>query len=116
MDYWGGGGQRVCWPPLQYYWGAGPGPPWPLLFVRLCNSYDYDQTVRDFNSLTDSLISASECAEDLVTVNPLYNDIRYNSKIRYNINSVCTKISRSCIFSLAVPCYSLGKIYVLDIC
>ena len=27
------------------------------------------------------------------TVNPLYNDIRYNSKIRYNVNSVCTKIS-----------------------
>ena len=23
------------------------------------------------------------------TVNPLYNDICYNSEIRYNINSVC---------------------------
>ena len=32
------------------------------------------------------------------TVNPLYNDIHYNSKIRYNVNSVCTKISGSCIF------------------
>ena len=26
-------------------------------------------------------------------VNPLYNDICYNSKIRYNGNLVCTKIS-----------------------
>ena len=25
----GGGGQRVCWPPLSNYWG-GPGPPPPL--------------------------------------------------------------------------------------
>ena len=40
---------------------------------------------------------------------PLYYDIRYNSKIRYNVNSVCTKISGSCILSLVVPCYSLGK-------
>ena len=45
----------------------------------------------------------------LDTVNPLYNDIRYNSKIRYNVNLVCTKISGSCIFSLIFPCYSSGK-------
>ena len=31
------------------------------------------------------------------TVNPLYNGIRYNSKIRYNVNSVCTKINGSYI-------------------
>ena len=45
------------------------------------------------------------------TLNPLYNDIRYtsNSKIRYNVNSVWTKISGSGIFSLTVPCYSFGK-------
>ena len=43
------------------------------------------------------------------TGNPLYNDIRYNSKIRYNVNSICTNISVSCSFSLNVPCYSLGK-------
>ena len=42
------------------------------------------------------------------TVNPLYNDIRYNSKTRSNVNLVCTKISGSCIFSLTDPCYSLG--------
>ena len=30
------------------------------------------------------------------TVNSLYNDIRYNSKIRYNVNLICTKISGSC--------------------
>ena len=43
------------------------------------------------------------------TVNPLYNDIRYNSKIRYDVNSVFTKISGSYIFSLTFPCYSSGK-------
>ena len=32
-------------------------------------------------------------------MDPLYNGIRYNSKIRYNVNSVCTKISGSCIWS-----------------
>ena len=51
------------------------------------------------------------------TVNPFYNDIRYNNKIRYNVNSVCTKISGSCIFSLTVLCYSLGNIrfgYLLE--
>ena len=42
-------------------------------------------------------------------LNPLYNDIRYNSKIRYNINLVCTKISGLHIFSLIFPCYSSGK-------
>ena len=30
---------------------------------------------------------------ELSTVNTLYNDIRCNSKIRYNVNLVCTKIS-----------------------
>ena len=32
------------------------------------------------------------------TVNPLYNDIRYNSKIRYNVSSVCTKKSADRVF------------------
>ena len=32
-------------------------------------------------------------------MNPLYNNILYNSKIRYNVYLVCTKISGSCIFS-----------------
>ena len=45
----------------------------------------------------------------LYTVDPLYNDIRNNSKILYNGSSVCTKISGSCICSLTVPCYFLGK-------
>ena len=43
------------------------------------------------------------------TVNPLYNDIHHNSRICYNVNLVCTKISGSCIFSLTVSRYSLGK-------
>ena len=43
------------------------------------------------------------------TVNPLYNDIRHNSTIHYNANSVRTKTNESRIFSLTVPCYSLGK-------
>ena len=42
------------------------------------------------------------------TVNPLYNDIRYNSKIRYNVNLVCTK-SADRVSLLIFPCYSSGK-------
>ena len=56
------------------------------------------------------------CFLFLDTVSPLYNDIRYNSKIRYDVNSVCTKISGSCIFSLTVPRYFLGKHMFFDIC
>ena len=52
---------------------------------------------------------------DIANENPLYNDIRYNSKIRYNVNLVWTKISGSCIFSLTFPCYSSEK-HVLCIC
>ena len=51
------------------------------------------------------------------TVNPLYNDIRYNSKIRYNVNLVRTKMSGSCIFSLLFPCYSSERqrfVYLLE--
>ena len=44
-----------------------------------------------------------------ITVSSLYSDISYNSKIRYNVNLVCTKISGSCTFSLTIKCYSLGK-------
>ena len=43
-------------------------------------------------------------------VNPLYNDIRYNSKICYNVNLFYKKKnSGSCIFSLIFPCYPSGK-------
>ena len=51
------------------------------------------------------------------TVSPLYNSIRYKSKLRYNVSSVCTKISGSCNFSLVFQCYSLGKhtfVYLLE--
>ena len=41
--------------------------------------------------------------------NPFYNDTRYNSNIRYSVNLICTKTNGSCIFSLTVLCYSLGK-------
>ena len=36
-------------------------------------------------------------------MNPLYNDIRYNSKIRYNVNLIFTKISGLCIFVIDNP-------------
>ena len=36
------------------------------------------------------------------TVNPLYNDIRYNSKIRYNVNLVAQKSAGRVFFH----CYS----------
>ena len=37
------------------------------------------------------------------TVNPLYNDIHYNSKIRYNVNLVCTKNQRMVYFFNDIP-------------
>ena len=51
--------------------------------------------------------TSSQSIYDVGTVNPLYNDIRYNSKIRYNV--VCTKNYESCIFSLIFPFYSSGR-------
>ena len=33
MDYWGGGGQRVCWPPSQII-GGGPTPMNITLFLE----------------------------------------------------------------------------------
>ena len=40
MDYWGGGGQRVCWPPLSNYGGGGlpPHPPLPTPMRHDSNS------------------------------------------------------------------------------
>ena len=50
-----------------------------------------------------------------ITVNPLFNDIRYNSKIRYNVNLVCTK-SADRIFFIDIPVLFFMKTYVLCIC
>ena len=38
MDYWwgeGGGGQRVCWPPLKLLGGPGPPLPTPMTLLVL---------------------------------------------------------------------------------
>ena len=56
-----------------------------------------------------AIFQVSYYTEINATVNPLHNDIGYNSKIRYNINLTCTRFGISCIFSLTVPCYCLGK-------
>ena len=39
----------------------------PLAGTNIYKPSFFPQTIRDWNSLTDSLISASECAEDSVT-------------------------------------------------
>ena len=39
----------------------------PFAGTDIYKSSFFPQTIRDWNSLTDSLISASECAEDSVT-------------------------------------------------
>ena len=46
----------------------------------------------------------------IYTVNPLYNDIRYNNKIHYNVYSVCTYIF------VDSPMLFFRETYVLDIC
>ena len=38
------------------------------------------------------------------TVNPLYNSIHYNGKIRNNVNPICTKINRLWVFFIDSPC------------
>ena len=53
------------------------------------------------------------------TVNLLYNDIRYNSKIRYNVNLVCTKKSADrAFFFIDIPMLHVifMKMYVLCVC
>ena len=67
-----------------------------LAFSQVILSYSYHPC------LISQLLSRN-------TVNPLYNGIRYNSKIRNKVNSICIKISGLCTFSLTVQCYSLGK-------
>ena len=52
---------------------------------------------------------------DLFTVNPLYNDIHYNSKICYNVNPICTKNQWIMYFFIDIPMLFFGKTYVLDI-
>ena len=50
-------------------------------------------------------------------VNPFYNNIRYNSKLCYNVNLVCTKINGSCFFFIDIPILFFRKIcfvYLLE--
>ena len=49
-------------------------------------------------------------------VNPLYKDIRYNSKIHYNVNSVCIKNQRFVHFFIDIPILFFRKTYILCIC
>ena len=49
------------------------------------------------------------------TVNPLYNDIRYNSKIRYNVNFCQHKHQRIVYIFIDRPMLFFRKTYVLDI-
>ena len=68
-----------------------------------------------------SLCRKSQCIlftlvefSDTSTVNPLSNDIRYNSKARYNVNLVCAKIS--VYFFIGIPILFFRKAHVLCIC
>ena len=51
---------------MAYQESSLPGISNPLAGTDIYKSSFFPQTVRDWNSLTDSLISASECAEDSV--------------------------------------------------
>ena len=58
MDYWVGGGQRVCWPPpskLLGGGGGGAGSPGPL-FLRLCDLRVFSSA---FNKLRNTEASSS---------------------------------------------------------
>ena len=45
-----------------------------------------------------AIFQVSYCTEINDTVNPLHNDIGYNSQIHYNINLTCTKLGILRIF------------------
>ena len=75
----------------------------------------YGGVTANLGELSEAISDAGFGAILAGTVNPFYTDIRYNSKIRYNVNLVCTKISGSCIFSLIFSFNSSGK-HVLCIC
>ena len=47
--------------------------------------------------------------QNIYTVNHIYNDIRYNSKIRYNVNLVCS-VDR--VFFIDIPMLFFQKTYV----
>ena len=49
-------------------------------------------------------------------MNPLYNDTFYNIKIRYNINSIFTKISGFVYFFIDSSMLLFRKAYDLDSC
>ena len=87
---------------------------YPDVEEQICNAMgslyidcQAEANVAEFNFRSENF--CPPCKYDTCTVNHLYNDIPYNSKICYNVNLICTKISRLCLFSLPVPCYSLRK-------
>ena len=54
----------------------------------------------------------------LYTMSPLYSDIRYNRKNRYNVNPIGTKINGSCIFfqkqSHVILWENISFVYLLE--
>ena len=62
-----------------------------------------------------ALCALPDARHETRIVNPLYNNIRCNSKIRYDVYSVCSKISGSCIFFIDSPIIFFRKTYVFVI-
>ena len=63
----------------------------------------------DFLFVSDAVFRVGKSLRLKDTLNPLYKDILYNREIRFNVNLVGTKISRSCIFLFTFPCYFSGE-------
>ena len=84
-----------------------------IWLVFLCIRYgEYGLGCRPVSS---RLIAARLRASfNIITVNPLHNDIPYNSKIRYNVKLVCKKNQRIVYFFIDIPILFLRK--VLCIC
>ena len=81
------------------------------------NRWSFSCPTLKTSSKVVSVLTKQEAEWEAGTVNPLYKDIRYNSKIRYNVNLFCTKIRGPCIFSLIFPCFLLGNmrfVYLLE--
>ena len=75
---------------------------------KICRAHSLKRILIRFSGISVSLSSHYQTTI-LGSVNPLYKDVRYDSKIRYNVSSVSIKAANRVFVSLTVPYYCLGK-------
>ena len=88
-----------------------------LWLINQCHLHSSDLIEVKGNTSINShnFYKGDQLSELPVTVNRLYNDIRFNSKTRYNVNCL-HKNQRIVHFFIDSPMLFFRKIYVFDIC